>query len=214
MTRAPRTRPEPTFPLFSATLLTAALTLTAPASDARAQPATATVPASATATAPGPASTIWLSLPSIDGATGAELGYERWSPWHRVSLVGTFGFRHTASGDYSGYAGGAGVEARWYWRGRALWTPLPRGAMVGAFVGGRVDASISHTRDVADDRSLGSSLAIGGEGVFGYRIAPWRGLEITPSIGIGLRNEHDLRGRLPPWTLATLAVGLEVGWMF
>ena len=180
-----------------------------PRTRSRRPPIATTAPA-----AVGPLDTIWLSLPSIDGRTGAEVGFERFVPERRIGLVGTLGVRKTASGDYSSIAGGVGVEARWYWRGRALWTPLPSGAMVGWYVGGRGDLSLSHTRNLADDRSLGTTLVLGASGQIGYRIAPWRGLEITASTGLGLRNEHDLRGRLPPWTQGALTIGLEVGWMF
>jgi hypothetical protein len=168
---------------------------------------------------PLPVDGIWLSLPSIDGATGAELGAERFVPERRLGLVATLGARKTAAGDYSAVAGGAGLEARWYWRGRALWSHLAAGAhgeerMIGWFLGGRGDLSLSRTRDVADARDLGTTLSLGAFGLVGYRIAPWRGLTITGDVGLGLRNEHDLRGRLPPWTMGAITVGLEVGWMF
>jgi hypothetical protein len=160
-----------------------------------------------------------LSLPSIDGATGAEVGAERFVPEHRLGLVATLGARKTAAGDYSGVAGGAGVEARWYWHGLALWSHPAAGAhgeerMVGWFLGGRGDLSLSRTRDLADARDLGTTLSLGVFGLAGYRIAPWRGLTITGDVGLGFRNEHDLRGRLPPWTMGAITVGLEVGWMF
>jgi hypothetical protein len=155
---------------------------------------------------------VWLSLPSIDGATGAELGAEHFVPERRLGLVVTAGARKSAAGDYSAIAGGVGVEARWYWHGRALWTDAQ--GPVGWFVGGRGDLALSRTRDNADDRSLGTTLVLGAQGLFGYRLAPWRGVEVTPSVGLGVRNEHDLRGRLPPWTLGSFTVGLELGWLF
>lgn len=156
---------------------------------------------------------IWLSLPSIDGATGAEVGAETYLPDRKLGVDVTLGARKTAAGDYTGVAGGAGVEARWYWRGRALWTD-PAWRAIGWFVGGRADLALSHTRDRADDRSLGTTLVLGASGIAGYRIVPWKRLELTADVGLGLRNEHDLSGRLPPWTLGSLSVGLEVGWLF
>jgi hypothetical protein len=148
---------------------------------------------------------VWLSLPSIDGATGAEIGAEHFVPARRLGLVVTAGARKSAAGDYSAVAGGVGVEARWYWR-----SPRP----AGWFVGGRGDLALSHTRDLADDRSLGTALVLGAQATFGYRLVAWRGIELTPSIGLGVRNEHDLRGRLPPWTQGSFTVGLELGWLF
>jgi hypothetical protein len=148
---------------------------------------------------------LWLSLPSIDGATGAEIGGEVYVPDRQLGVVGTIGARKSVAGDYSAIAGGVGVEARWYWRSDGP---------VGWFVGGRGDLALSRTRDVADDRDLGTALVLGAQGLFGYRLVPWRQLELTPSIGLGFRNEHDLSGRLPPWTLGSFTVGLEVGWLF
>lgn len=152
-----------------------------------------------------PVTGVWLSLPSIDGATGAEVGVETFVPERRLGLVVTAGARKSAAGDYRAIAGGVGVEARWYWR-----SDRPRGW----FVGGRGDLALSRTRDLVDDRSLGTTLVLGAQGLFGYRLVPWRQLEVTPSVGLGFRNEHDLSGRLPPWTLGSLTVGLEVGWLF
>ena len=149
---------------------------------------------------------LWLSLPSIDGATGAEVGVEKYLPARRLGLIATLGARKTAAGDYAGYGGGVGVEARWYWR--------TDGDMRGWFVGGRADLAFSRTRDVMDDRDLGTALVLGAEGLFGYRVVPWRRLQITGDVGLGFRNEHDLRGRLPPWTMGSITVGLEVGWLF
>ena len=161
-----------------------------------------------------PQGTIYVSLPSIDGRTGVEVGAERFLLARRLGVVATLGMRHTATADYSGVAVGAGIEARWYWRGRELWTDLPAGAMVGWFLAGRGDLALAHTYDRADDRSLGTALVLGASGAIGYRLVPWRGLAITGKVSLGLRNGHDLRGRLPPWTMGELGVGLEVGWMF
>ncbi len=157
------------------------------------------------ARAGNPIDGVFLSLPSIDGATGAEVGVERYVPERRLGVIATLGMRKTADGDYSGVGGGVGVEARWYWRAHD---------MRGFFVGGRGDLAFAHTRDVADDRDLGTTLVLSAEGLFGYRLVPWRRLTITGDLGLGFRNEHDLRGRLPAWTMGSITVGLEVGWMF
>jgi hypothetical protein len=158
-----------------------------------------------TARADLPVDGVWISLPSIDGATGAEVGVERYLPARKLGVIATLGMRKTVAGDYRGVGGGAGVEARWYWRAHD---------MRGWFVGARADLAFTHTRDVADDRSLGTALVLGAHGLFGLRVVPWRRLTITGDLGIGFRNEHDLRGRLPPWTMGSITVGLEVGWMF
>jgi hypothetical protein len=207
------------------TIVAALVGLAALAPAAAAQPAlTPPGAVAAPAPAPAPAAEIaapavlrqdaWVSLPSLDGLTGVAAGYERFLPGRRLSLAATAGLRHTAAGDYSGFAGAVGLEARWYWRGRALWTHQPRGSMIGWYVGGRATLGLSHTTNLADDRSLGTTAVVAAAGVVGYRFAPWRGLTITPSASLGLRNEHDLRGRLPPWTQGSLGVGLALGWLF
>jgi len=186
-----------------------------------AEAAAAPAPAAALA-APAPTATppdvrrqdVWISLPSLDGLTGVAAGYERFLPDRRLSLAATAGLRHTATGDYSGVAGAVGVEARWYWRGRALWTRQPRGSMVGWYVGGRASLGLSHTTNLADQRDLGTTAVVAAAGVIGYRFAPWRGLTVTPSASVGLSSDHDLSGRLPPWTRGSFGVGLAVGWMF
>lgn len=48
----------------------------------------------------------------------------------------------------------------------------------------------------------------------GYRLAPWRGLELTPHLGLSWRTEVDLEGRLPAARRGGLTFGLNAGWMF
>ena len=43
---------------------------------------------------------------------------------------------------------------------------------------------------------------------------PWRGLAITPTAGVGVRHDIDVSGRLPAWTRPTIALGLELAWLF
>jgi hypothetical protein len=38
-------------------------------------------------------------------------------------------------------------------------------------------------------------------------------LAITPSPGLGCREDVDLRGHLATTTSAMVAIGLEIGWM-
>ena len=42
----------------------------------------------------------------------------------------------------------------------------------------------------------------------------WRGLEITPSVDVGLRHDTDLSGRLPAWTRPEFGAGLTIGWLY
>lgn len=166
-------------------------------------------------TAPAPLmNDISIALPAIDGMRGLGGAYERWLPERRLSLAASGELRESAIGDYTGLRIGLGVEVRWYWRASAWRSAQPAGSMVGWFVGGRASASIDATHDRVDHRWLGTALELEGLGVVGYRVAPWRGLEITPSFGLGLREELDLSGRLRRDHRWAMAMGLSAGWMF
>jgi hypothetical protein len=159
---------------------------------------------------------ISLSIPAVDGMRGIGGQYERWFPERRLSLSGLAQLRQTATGDYGAFSVGIGGEARWYWRAhRDPWlSKLPNGSMVGWFLGARLEVALGATHDRVDDRWLGESLDIGTSGLIGYRIAPWRHVEITPSIGLGARRQIDLSGRLPSYNRGTGFAGLSVGWLF
>ena len=157
---------------------------------------------------------ITISVPAIDGLRGIGASYERWFPEHEISIAALGQFRQTATGDYGGYRLGAGGEVRWYWRADAWLSALPRGSMVGWFLGARLELALGATKDRVEDRWLGESLDVGTSGLIGYRMAPWRHVEITPSVGLGARRQIVLSGRLPSYNRATAFAGLEVGWLF
>lgn len=142
------------------------------------------------------------------------MAYERWFPAPRISLGMSAQLRQSAAGDFTGITSGVGGELRWYWRASAWRSSQPAGSMVGWFVGGRIDVAVGATRDAVDDRWLGTALSLSGTGHAGYRVAPWRGLELTPTVGLVLRRELDVSGRLPGWTRGGIAAGLAIGWMF
>lgn len=155
-----------------------------------------------------------IAIPTFDGLRGLAVGYEHWLPERRISLGVSAQLRQSATGDFTGITTGLGAELRWYWRASAWRSSQPAGSMVGWFVGGRLDVALGATRDTVDERWLGTMLSLGGTGHIGYRIAPWRGLEITPTAGLLLRRELDVSGRLPGWTRGGAAAGLAIGWMF
>ena len=155
-----------------------------------------------------------LAVPALDGGRGIQAAVERWLPTQRVSVAGSVELREAAVGDYTGIRVGVGAEVRWYWRADGWLSRQPKGSMVGWFVGGRLGIALDATHDRADARWLGTALELQGTWLLGYRIAPWRGLEITPSAGLGIREDFDLSGRLGHVQRYTLAVGLAVGWMF
>lgn len=157
-----------------------------------------------------------LSIPAVDGLRGIGATYERFLPRYKISVAGLADIRQTATGDYGAVSAGIGGELRWYWRAhRKAWlSRLPAGSMAGWFLGTRLEIAFGATHDRVDDRWLGESLDIGASGLVGYRIAPWRKLEITPTLGLGQRYQIDLSGRLPSYRRGTAFVGLSVGWLF
>ena len=170
--------------------------------------------AMAVATPPPAMHDISIGVPALDGLRGLQVQYEHWRPRPRLGIAVSAQYREGATGDYTSLAGGVGAEVRWYWRADAWLSTQPAGSMVGWFVGGRVDVLIEHTRDDVDDRGIGSTLELGATLRMGYRIAPWRGLEITPSVGPTGRVDLALSGRTPAWTRVGISGGLSLGWMF
>jgi hypothetical protein len=157
---------------------------------------------------------ITIAVPSLDGATGAQVGYERWIPAAQISITVSAQLRESAVGDYTGIRAGVGAEIRWYFRARSFLHAQPTGSMIGWFTGGRIDVAIDGTKDLKTDRWIGTTLGIGTSALVGYRFAPWRGLEITPTTGLTWRRDIDLSGRLPGWNRGGIAGGLNLGWMF
>lgn len=153
-----------------------------------------------------------IALPSLDGLRGIQVAYERLLP-KQLGLSASIQIRQAAVGDYGGTRAGLGGELRRYF-GRSRFGTHAPGSMVGWYLGARVDVAIDTTTDTMTDRSLGTTLEIGTSSSVGYRLAPWRGLEITPSVGLTYRLDVDLSGRLPPWSRPGIAGGLAVGWLF
>ena len=155
---------------------------------------------------------LWVAVPAADSARGAAIGYEHWFPCYRLSASISGAVRQTASGDYDGVAAGGGAELRFYPRAHSRFSRQPVGSMVGWFAGARLD--LGHHWTSSEGRSLGEAVVAGANVQVGYRIQPWRRLEITPSIGHGVRIEHDLSGRLAPWVKHGHTIGLTVGLLF
>ncbi|MBS1121798.1 MAG: hypothetical protein H6Q90_4026 [Deltaproteobacteria bacterium] len=171
-------------------------------------------PLAAVVTAALHLNTVSVAIPALDGLGGISVGYERFLPARKLSIAASVQLRESAAGDYTGVRTGTGVELRWYWRAnhQAWLSRQPAGSMAGWFTGGRVDVSFDATHDSIDDRWLDTAVELGASAELGYRIAPWRNLEITPSWNLGWR--HEFAQRLPGWSRKTVGVGLTVGWLF
>jgi hypothetical protein len=162
------------------------------------------------------AQTVDVALPSLDTGRGIDASYEHALALPDFTLRATGELRESATDDYTGVRIGAGVELRWYWRAdRKPWlSRIAAGNLVGWFVGAEALVDVDATHDHPDHRWLGTALQLGGVVHAGYRIAPWRGLAITPSAGIEFGRDFDLGDRLPGYTRVLPTFGLDVGWMF
>lgn len=189
---------------ITAAVVFAALAGTAAADDAT----TKAAPAASARTAAPARYAAWLSIPSIDGAAGAELGVER-AIAPRLAIAVQLGARKSATGDYDGLTFNAGAELRWYWRGHGGWRQPAGTDRVGWFIGARIDAA--RTSLTMDDRDLGALWTLGTGIELGYRLTPWRGLAVT---GLVTAEQRVELGDAPAWRQGTIGVGLEVGWMF
>jgi hypothetical protein len=150
-----------------------------------------------------------VSVPvySLQQAQGIAVEYEQLHLLpERWSVAGGLGIRDSADADFASTSLSASAEVRYWFRNGV--------AMRGWFVGAGLDMTWTSLTDRIDDRSIGSSLAVAETVQLGYRMVPWRQLEITPSLGIELVSDVDLTGRLPVWTHGSLTTGLTVGWLF
>ncbi|MFT3691731.1 MAG: hypothetical protein QM831_01235 [Kofleriaceae bacterium] len=168
------------------------------------------------ATTTAHADAIEIAWPSLDTGRGIDGGYEHWFPAQRMSMILRGELREAASGDYTGIRLGVGAEADYFWRAnRGAWlSVMPEGFPVGWFVGVGVYLAGDATHDDEDHRWLGTTTELGLAGRIGYRIAPWRGLLITPSVGLEGQRDIDLSGRLDGANRFGLTVGLDFGWWF
>lgn len=161
---------------------------------------------------PGPRNALSLHPLSLL-AHGAAVQYERYVWPRRFSLVLGGGFRSSSRGDYSSWVTTVGVEPRWWMAG--AWRPrqLGKDAMVGPYLGLRVDAAWMTMTNTTRDAWVGGNVGLSTVGSFGWRFTINQ-LELTPSLGLGARSDFDVTGRLAPWTRAVLRFDWTVGWMF
>jgi hypothetical protein len=143
-------------------------------------------------------------------ARGAAVMYERFVAPPTVSVVGLAGVRGAATGDYASTTFDAGVEARAWMLGRRI-SHCERGAMVGPYLGLRMDVGYTSLRDTITSRAAGTSVDFDPTFFIGYRFVLWRVVELTPSLGAGARIDDD---GLALQARPTLTFGLSIGWMF
>lgn len=165
-------------------------------------------PAPARADDTRPDYTVSVGVPGLV-YRGVAVELERDLPAQRISVAGGVAVRSTAAGDYDSTTIGAGGEVR-YWLTRwAIWTQRPRGSAIGGYVAARLDLSRTSVTDAMDE-AIGAQTTTSLSLLVGYRLAPWRGLEVRPYTGIAVRRDGG--GRLAPWARGGVALGLAVGW--
>jgi Protein of unknown function (DUF3575) len=136
-------------------------------------------------------------------ARGVAVSYE-WPITAQLSVAALGGFRAAALGDYGSTTGTAGAELRAWLRRSSV--------MRGPYLG--FHASAGYTRLTDDVMGYaGSSTGLTQRVDLGWRFVVHRHLTITPSLGLGCREDIDLRGRLATTTRGMAALGLEIGWM-
>ena len=167
-------------------------------------------PARADCTGPGPLNAISVR-PLAFFNHGVSAQYERFVAPPRLSLALGPEVRWGAHGDYSATTIGLGLEPRVWLDGRPVFGCLGARAMVGPFLGARVDVALTRVRDEVYDRSIGSLWSIAPAILVGARVNAWN-VEITPSVGLGAQTE--LGGGLAFGLRPTIKAGFTVGWMF
>ena len=179
-----------------------ALIIAALATNAAAQPGLETT----TSAEPMRDTTISVELSGFS-ERGLIIDGERDLPDLHICVDAGLVLRASATGDYSSRTVGLGGEVRYWFKRRAIWTRAPRGSAIGWYTGARID--LARTSLEMDGMALGRERQFATSVLFGYRFAPWRGLEVRPYTGLAIRREWDAS---TAWTKGGLVFGLAVGW--
>ena len=139
---------------------------------------------------------------------GVTMQYERFVlPERRVSFATSMGMRLSGGNDYDVIESGYGCEGRFWF--------LPGKGMTGPFMSLRFDTGLTRVADAGDGRVLGTSMRFAESFNTGVRFLFFDHLEVTASVGLGIRTDVDPRGRLSPWTRAELLrFGVTFGALF
>jgi hypothetical protein len=184
----------------------------AAAGSAGAQPGAEPPATAAAALEAPPAAAVSIALDPLFAVSGVAGEYERWLGRWSWSVGG--GLASHAGGDYGSTTVAAGAEVRYWFKRDAIWSQVAPGSMVGWFAGARLDAAAIRTVDRMDDRALPTTLAFEATVRGGYRLAPWRRLVVTPSLGIGARTDVVPGSSVPTWRTGVVQSQLAIGWLF
>jgi hypothetical protein len=157
----------------------------------------------------GPRNAVSFEVPSILWG-GVALNGERFTRDHRWSLSIGLEARWAAEGDYRSWTFGTGVEGRWWLKRFRPWFMADRG---GPFAGVRLDAAFTRTASLVTSTSLtawtpDASLRVGYRFVFLHRV------ELTPYVGGAVTLVITDVPRTVAEPLASVQLGLTVGYLF
>ncbi len=159
-----------------------------------------------------PKNVVSLQLMSLLNS-GVAVQYERFLAPPRVSIVTGLGLRGSGGPDIDVFESSFSTEGRVWLVGKAPFSRFAQPAMVGPYVGVRLDLGL--TKVSQDGQVLGTSYRISESLMLGVRFAFAHRFEVTPSMGFGLRTDIDPRGELAPWTRVELfRLGVTAGVMF
>lgn len=138
-------------------------------------------------------------------SSGVTLQYER-EVVRRLSIVNSLSYRFSGGEELDTREMGGGLEGRFWFLGRG---------MLGPYAGLRFDYSFTRVSENESGRFLGSSMSYAQSLVAGVRVILWHRVELTPTYGIGVRQEIDPRGRLEPLVhFDFVRIGMTGGVMF
>jgi len=160
---------------------------------------------------PPPANALSVQLLSLLG-NGLALQYERHAA-RSVSVATSLGHRWSGGDQFDTIEGSFGAEGRYWLFGKGPLTRWSGPAMVGPYVGFRLDGAL--TRVTEGERFVGGAITIAESVVIGARVVFLDRIEVTPSFGVGYRQEIDPRGRLATRNHFDVSrFGLTAGVMF
>lgn len=164
-----------------------------------------------TASASGEPSSLHLATAPFSWlGRGLTLSYERRPLPHRyprLSATAMLGFRAGAGGDFTSRTGTLGATVTW-WPLSSAARPMRRLA-----VSLHTSASLTSVTDEVMDERIGSSWTLTQRLDVGYRFVLFRRLTLTPSLGLGAREDLDRTGRLAATARPIFGLGFELGWL-
>lgn len=183
------------------------LSLSAPALSDSASPG---LPPSQTAGAhsasPPPRTSHLATDPFSFVGRGLTISYERLL-LPELSASALLGYRAGAGGDFTSRTGTLGAAATW-WPLSSAARPMRRLA-----VSLHLSAGLTSVTDDVMDESIGGSWTLTQRLDVGYRFVLFRRVTLTPSIGVGAREDLDRTGRLAATARPIFGLGFELGWL-